>query len=304
MSCRTDWRRTEWPYSTVKPSTTKTSSPDGRGDAGALGHGRRERFRRGRLRQAREGLRPHLRPDAPSRPAAGHPAHGHPAGRARARGRRRHRHQPVALSARLRRSPASTSRRRCSRRRASARRGRTCRARPPAADGRRRPQVRRRLVRHRLRAVSDQRRPRPGQGRAGDAPRLPAGRPDHLPQPFPQPEPDPLAHRAADFAAHHSHRLQVGSRPARVPRAGGPAADVDREGELPADLVAGDQRQSATDAGPAIIAATTSAPSIARLLRRRRRADQLASSPRSSCRCERARIRGTGSAGTAASRGP
>ncbi len=36
------------------------------------------------------------------------------------------------------------------------------RQRPPAPDGRRRPQVRRRLVRHRLRALPDQRRPRPG----------------------------------------------------------------------------------------------------------------------------------------------
>ena len=48
-----------------------------------------------------------------------------------------------------------------------------------------------------------------------------------------------------DFAAHDSHRLQVGSRPARVSRAGRPAADFDREGEFPADLVAGDRRQGA-----------------------------------------------------------
>ena len=41
---------------------------------------------------------------------------------------------------------------------------------------------------------------------------------------------------------HRSHRLQVGSRPARLPRAGRPAAGLDREGERPEDLVAGDLR--------------------------------------------------------------
>ena len=56
-------------------------------------------------------------------------------------------------------------------------------------DGRRRPQVRRQLVRHRLRAVPDQRRARSGRGRARDAPRLPPGRPHHLPQSLPQREP-------------------------------------------------------------------------------------------------------------------
>ena len=69
--------------------------------------------------------------------------------------------------------------------------------RPAAADGRRGPEIRRRLLRHRLRAVPDQRRARSGQGRAGDAPRLPARRPHHLPEPLPQPEPDPVPRSSA-----------------------------------------------------------------------------------------------------------
>ena len=59
-------------------------------------------------------------------------------------------------------------------------------------------------------------------------------------EPLPQPEPDPVAHRAPDFAVHDSHRLQGGPGSAGVPGAGGNAAAVDREGELPEDLVAGD----------------------------------------------------------------
>ena len=55
------------------------------------------------------------------------------------------------------------------------------------------PDLRRRLVRHRLRAVPGQRRARSGQGRARDAPRLPAGRQDHHPESLPQREPDPVA---------------------------------------------------------------------------------------------------------------
>ena len=64
-------------------------------------------------------------------------------------------------------------------------------------------------------------------------------------EPLPQPESAPLAHRAPDLAGHHPHRLQVGPRPAGVPRAGGPEARVDREGELAEDLVARDLRQIA-----------------------------------------------------------
>ena len=154
--------------------------------ARALGDCRRERFRRGRVRQARQGVRPHLRPDAASGPTTGHPAHGHHRSGPRARGRRRHRHQPVAVSPRRRRSPASTSPRPCSRRRGSAPPARTCRyslrlLQMDAAD---------------LKfaddsfdivyaPVPDQRRSRPDQGRAGDAPGLPPGRPDCLPQPLP-----------------------------------------------------------------------------------------------------------------------
>ena len=64
--------------------------------------------------------------------------------------------------------------------------------------------------------VPDQRRARSGQGRAGDAPRLPPRRPHHLPESLPQPESDPLAHRAPDLPGHHSHRLQ--SRISTCPR--------------------------------------------------------------------------------------
>ena len=57
------------------------------------------------------------------------------------------------------------------------------------ADGRRGPEVRRRHLRHRLRAVPDQRRARSGRGGARDAPRLPARRPHHHPESLPQQEP-------------------------------------------------------------------------------------------------------------------
>ena len=46
------------------------------------------------------------------------------------------------------------------------------------------------------------------------------------------------AARAADRAVHALSRVQVGSRSAGVSRAGGPEADLDREGERAADLVA------------------------------------------------------------------
>ena len=76
-----------------------------------------------------------------------------------------------------------------------------------------------------------------------NAPRVPSRRPRHPPEPLPQPEPDPVAHRAADFALHDSHRLQGRSRSAGVSDAGRDAAAVDREGELSEDLVAGDRDQ-------------------------------------------------------------
>ena len=69
---------------------------------------------------------------------------------------------------------------------------------------------------------------------ARDAPGVPAGRPHHHPESLPQREPAALVGRALDLAVHRSHRLQVGPRPAGVPRAGGPDAGVDREGEHPA----------------------------------------------------------------------
>ena len=72
------------------------------------------------------------------------------------------------------------------------------------------------------------------------------GRPDHLPEPLPQLEPAPLAHRAADFAVHDSHRLQGRSRSPGVSRAVGRRADLDREGQHAADLVARDVREGLT----------------------------------------------------------
>ena len=108
------------------------------------------------------------------------------------------------------------------------------------------PEVRRRVLRHRLRALRDQRRPRPGQGRPRDVPRLPSRRAHHHPQSFPQP--NPLVSRVERLISpvDHPHRLQVRSRPAGVPRPGRAAAGVDREGQHPADLVARDLRQGLT----------------------------------------------------------
>ena len=115
--------------------------------------------------------------------------------------------------------------------------------RPAAADGRRRPQVRRQLLRHRLRAVLISVVPDP-VAVAREMRRVcrPGGRIIFLNH-FLSPNPLLVAHRAADLAVHHSHRLQVRPRPAGVPRPGRPEAGVDREGEHPADLVARDLRQ-------------------------------------------------------------
>ncbi len=57
--------------------------------------------------------------------------------------------------------------------------------------------------------------------------------------------PNPILSRIERLISpvHDSHRLQGGSRPAGVSRAGGSAAGVDREGEHPADLVARHVRQ-------------------------------------------------------------
>ena len=54
---------------------------------------------------------------------------------------------------------------------------------------------------------------------------------------------DPLGHRTRHLALHRPHRLQVGPRPAGIPGAGGADPGVDREGQHPADLVAGDLHQ-------------------------------------------------------------
>ena len=150
-------------------------------------------FVEARLRQARQGLRPHLRPDAASRPPAGDPADGHPGRRPGARGRRRHRHQPVALSARL-----HGHRHRLLR--VDARKG--ARARRP--QGRAATSGCSQMDAADLKFADDSFDivyapylisvvPDPVKVAQRDAPRLPAGRPHHLPQPLPQPEPAPVA---------------------------------------------------------------------------------------------------------------
>ena len=106
-----------------------------------------------------------------------------------------------------------------------------------------RSQVRRPLLRHRLRAVPDQRRARSGQGRARDAPRLPSRRTHRLPESLPQPEPALSRVERAISPIDDSHRLQVRPRPAGVPGPGRAEAGLDREGERPAHLVARHLRQ-------------------------------------------------------------
>ena len=57
-------------------------------------------------------------------------------------------------------------------------------------------------------------------------------------------------HRAPDFAAHHSRRVQGRPRPAGISGPGRTHAGLDREGEHSADLVARDLRQVTTDDSP------------------------------------------------------
>ena len=78
-----------------------------------------------------------------------------------------------------------------------------------AADGRAELQVRGRQLRHRLRAVRDQRRPRSGRGDARDAPRVPARREDHHPESFPQQEPPRLV--ARDASSRRSRSISASS---------------------------------------------------------------------------------------------
>ena len=113
----------------------------------------------------------------------------HPARRLGARGGRRHRHQPARSIRRAAPSPASTSRRRCSTKRASGSSRRSCATAASPRWMRRAMSFPGRILRHRLCAVSDQRRARPGEGRAGNAPRLPPRRPHRHPQSLQEPEP-------------------------------------------------------------------------------------------------------------------
>ena len=107
-------------------------------------------------------------------------------GRSRARGRRRYRHQRGVVSARFAVTGIDLSGA-DAREGARPRRAQAASQRAAGRDGCRRPQVRRRHVRHRVRAISDQRRTRSRRGGARDAPRLPSRRPDRHPQPLPQP---------------------------------------------------------------------------------------------------------------------
>ena len=208
-------------------------------DRATIGHSRRERLRRGCLRQAGVGLRPVLRSDAAARARSSRPADEHAAERARARSRRRHRHQPVAVSERHARSPASTSPSRCSRKRASASRARWLRnirlLQMDAAD---------------LKFADDSFDivyapylisvvPDPVQGRVRDAARLPAGRADHLPEPFSQPEPAGVSRverLISPFTIHIGFKADL-DLPAFLAQAELQPV-VDRESEHPADLVA------------------------------------------------------------------
>ena len=86
--------------------------------------------------------------------------------------------------------------------------------------------------------------------------------------------PNPILSRLERMISplHDSHRVQGGPRPAGVPGAGRPRAGLDREGELPADLVARHGRQVSGRPSPdrglsprccsSSIAAMTDAPSV------------------------------------------
>ena len=91
--------------------------------------------------------------------------------------------------------------------------------------------------------------PDPVQVVQRDAPRLPARRKIIILNHFRSAQSHLVARRARDLAVHRPHRLQIGSRPARIPRAGRPAAGLDRKGERAEDLVAGDVRESLEDFG-------------------------------------------------------
>ena len=91
-----------------------------------------------------------------------------------------------------------------------------------------------------VRAVCDERSGRSDPRGARDAARVPAGRPNRDSQSLPQHEPAAVEAGARDLAADRPCRVQAGSLVTRTSPAGGPMARVGREGELPADVVAGD----------------------------------------------------------------
>ena len=107
-------------------------------------------------------------------------------------------------------------------------------------DGRREDEVRRRQIRHRLRAVRDQRGAGSGGGCPRNAPRLPPRRPHRHPESFPQPERGGawLERIISPFTRYLGFKSDL-DLPAFLV-AGRAQADFNRKGERPADLVAGD----------------------------------------------------------------
>ena len=115
-----------------------------------------------------------------------------------------------------------------------------------------RPDVSGRLVRHRLRAVSRQRRARPGRSRARDAAGLPSRRAHDHPQSFPQFQPIvSSAERAISPLTVHIGFKSDLDLPAFLAQAELDPG-LDREGEYPANLVAGHVYQGLANSGAAV----------------------------------------------------
>ena len=155
---------------------------------GALVDRRRERTSSNASTRSSRASTTRLRTDPASRSPAGDRPHEHSPGRSRARGRRRHGHQPRALPARCtdhRHRLVAKMLEKAQER--IVRKGlRNCRVMEMDAAALTFPDD---FVRHRLRAVPDQRGARPGGGGPRDVPGLQAGRPHHHPQPLQEREP-------------------------------------------------------------------------------------------------------------------
>ena len=191
-----------------------------RGHPRAVGHRGRERFRRRRLREARQGLRPHLRPDAASRP--------------RCRRSSGWTSSPASGCSRSASAPASTS----------SLYPRDCTVTGIDFSSSMLEKARERVARKGIRNVRLLQMDAADLKFADDsfdivyAPYLISVVPDPVEvaremrrvcrpggriiilNHFRSPNPILSRDRAADLAVHGSHRLQVGPRPAGVPRAG------------------------------------------------------------------------------------